>query len=835
MKGQALLLCTLVTVALLSLLPVTVGIADNAHPVIGYQTLPHSMYNMADTVIKLNSSNDESVVAAYPINTSIVIITTQRIVTVNADDLNESTSTTIPAGRVIVVSYNGRGTVYLASYIGGEGSTLVYAYRVNKGLVKVAVIPGYPWDIDSKDGYIALVVHAPGKGLQVWELAGHGKWNATIPGDIIDPDLASYMKVAVSSQGYAAFYAGGEGFEAVLVYNGTGRVVYKKTFKNLYSMGRYYSLAAWSPDGRALAVLSYSETEQNYKLEVLNATTWKHIWSMSVEDPVNPVEGLVFNPAGCCLYYQYAAGSYMVVNATSGSIIGYGGWEPVVTRIYGWTSNGAWSVLARVGNLRGLAFIGMLGSPLITFEYDPLMWSVGDRAVNVPPVNAGFLGDGRVWLVQVYGGEARVAVIDWPKYAIAYFDPGPFRDYYKGITVRDEAGGQWNGWLVPLIPAGSVSLSYTLHARTSMWVTTIWGTQGLIVGDPQTVEEVHWNALLTVKPLEFLHVRIDKEAASLVSHIVLQIPPPCNLEKLEVKWSTGSYTISNTEKHKVTLVALRGTYNLTTTFNPENILYGPIEPTRLHLTVTGGENTTIQLLPQAIVLMIRGGQHAYLVANGHEKYLPVTENWTGYCIAPGDYKLVIRPSMIGAILAPKHWNITMNLTGKSKIVWVDTDKLVEGKLANLEVVNTASQTYTVEFYVKTRDGYQPIVGYNIPGGHTLRLKIIVGLHYKGVYYEKGSNTAEGSFEFTAHQPGYTVTVKIPGQGQATHTTTTTGAAPSGGVHHAQNPTAKTGKTASPPSKPATTTGKRGHSGTAALALGIGIIVVLGLILLALKR
>ena len=827
-----ILLSVIILLVIFSIVPIEAISSESVQAVIGRPIIPANMYNVVNIIVSLNASDDERIVGAYSIDNHVIIVTSDRILEIYPDNETVVTANEQVEGRILSASYDGGEAVFLASYAGGKGYTIIYKYTFQDGLVKLAELPGYPWDIDARLGVVALVVHRIGSGFQVWKISLQGKWNASIPGDLIDVDLLSHINVTVSEKGSIVVYASGKGFEAIVAYDKSGSLVYKQVARNLFTAATLYSTAAWSPSGDRLALVYFNQTLGGYRLVELDGSTWKTLWARTVDAPINPEEGLVFNPTGCCLYYQYSPGSYLVVNTTTGGIVGVASWGPVKTRIYSWTSNGVWGVLARTGSLRGLSLLGLLGAPLVSFEYDPLYWSIDGRTVNPPPVNAGFLVDGRIWLVQEYGGKARIAIVDWPKYGIVYFDPGGFQDYFQGITVRDWDGGQWNGWLVPLIPAGGVNLTYTLHAKTKMWVKTILGTLGLIVGDPHVAEEVHWNATVSVRPLEFIHVRIGKEAASLVSHITLQIPPPCRLQSLKIEWATGSYTINDTDKHRITLVALKGAYNITATFNERDILYGPIQPTRLHLTAIGRENTTIQLLPQAIVLMIKGNQHAYLIAKGHEKYLPITENWTGYCIAPGHYKLVVQPSMIGAILAPRHWNITVNLTGTSKIVWIDTDKLIEGKLANLEIVNTATQIYTVEFYVKTGNGYQPIAGYNIPGGHTLDLKIIVGIDYKGVYYKKGSNTAEGVFEFTAYHSGDTVTIKIPSP--ATRTTTTTTSTPTGGVHHTQNPWIKTSGTTSPAGKQVTTARSRGQIGKTMLALG-GVVFVAVLILIALKR
>ena len=253
----------------------------------------------------------------------------------------------------------------------------------------------------------------------------------------------------------------------------------------------------------------------------------------------------------------------------------------------------------------------------------------------------------------------------------------------------------------------------------------------------------------------------------------------------------------------------------------------------LSITVHGGENSTINLLPRAIVLMIRGSQHTYLTGPGETRYLPTTSNWTGYCIALGDYKLVIKPNIIGSLVAPDNWSITINITGVPKIVWVDTDELLEERTANLVVANTAGKAYTVEFYIKNRGEYKPIMGYDVPGGRTLKLKVIVGRGYKGVYYEKGADRAEGSFEFSAHRPGETVKITIPRSSQASQRTTTTTATKQASSASG-TPTGEPNLGYTGTRSPAKTAGD-GKTLAIAVAGGAGAVALALIIILAVKR
>ncbi len=775
------LIYIILALLLLAYIQITiVGSSNYEQRVIGDLLIPSSLSHVRSNVIELNRTLNERVVNAFNIGDNIVLVTSKRVISLDTANLSVLREDRISKGSFILASYDANeGVIYIALYEGSNISTTIYKYTPVGKLVKFKTVRGYPRSLDSNNGTIALIVDNPGTGIQLWVFSRNTEWDIAFPKNTVDPTLLKYVKVAVSPKGMVAFSYTGMLYESIIVFDRGGSPIYNQSLKKLYSTGQYlYSSVSWSPEGNMLAFLGYNKTEGTLSLAVLDVLRREILWSRTVGYPANPSEGIIFNPTGCCLYYQSGSGSYLVYNASNGVLLRTVDWRPFVTRIYGWTGNGVWGVVARKERLAEIGFVGMMGAPLIRFQQNPLIWqSIVNRAVATMPINAGFLDDGEAWVVQEYFYKVRIALIDWPRYAIAYFDPGPYKNYFWGLTLKDQSGFTVHtGWFIPLFPDRKASITYTLNAKTKMWVRTVLGVDGFIVGDPNAAKE-SWNVSLNTEPLQMIHINISEKARSLVSHITLEIPGPCIVKRLVVRWGKESYVFSDIEKHRIILVALRGYYNITAEFREDRfIIRGNIEPTRLHLIVWGGEDKIIKLLPRGIVIMLRGSQRVYLLSSSGNvvKHLFTTENWTGYCVPPGNYTLMIKPRILG-LVAPSNWSITINLTGDSKIVWIDTDKLFEDKLANLIIINTANTTYLLDFYVKSGEEYIPVRVSEIYGGESLEYKILVGLHYKLYYYKESSSeiTSGKEIEFVATHPGENITIKIPIQAQQSHVTQTT--------------------------------------------------------------
>ena len=562
-------------------------------------------------------------------------------------------------------------------------------------------------------------------------------------------------------------------------------------------------------------------------------------------------------PGGCCVYLPFTD-SILVINATTGEFIDDVSLAtPFAWTLVEWPGDSPWGLAYLVETPSRIFLVPVLGGYRVDVDQSVLWWEPDGGVRYYAPVAAGLTPEGDIYLVQAVTTQARVAVVEWPKYHVLYLETEPYYGIIKPVTC--EGGYCVKSRLVLVEPGITATLTYYFEVVDGAPKSK---ATGLIewIGVLERVAEENFTLTITTEEMGFTRINVTEQARSRFGLVYASIfPGDCPLDNFTVSWEGGEYT-EFYRKPPFKYAAAPGNYTITAYFyQPEpffewqrRILFGQLPPTIIDFEIRGGETLNLTVKPAGFILGGIGEGSVYIenleTGEGTWRY-PDAENGTYYCMPAGQYRIRAEPdppTVWFMVPNPDEWGINYTVqAGPGFVMRLNLTEVLANHTATVIVYNDLDQSYGVHFEIFMEGDYRLVgMGEVLSPGDSGDYLILANTQYRILVEPKqpGTGAEEYYIELTPAQPGQLVEVYLSsilpgGQEEQTTTTTTTPpgteqpgqAPPAGQGGEGTQPTGQGQARESPAGPEGTTTTEAagGEEGGIALAAGlVGVVVVL---------